>query len=131
MRQPLQPGRRLIVVALTLVADIVLAVLLFLGIAVDRIGREGFRSASVSPAEFRDWLIILACWGVVMVTIAVAGLLRGRPGIALLQALVMPIVLVCWAPTFERGWHESHRVRPQPAPSTPVNPCVHGNCPGG
>jgi len=71
MNTPSRPGSGWGGIVLTFVADILLAGLLFVGIAVVRIGQEGFRSTLVSPGEFRDWLIVLTLWGVVMAAIAV------------------------------------------------------------
>jgi hypothetical protein len=118
-------------VALTFFGDALLAGALLLAIGADQIGRQGFASDLVSAAEFRDWLLILAGWGTVMTAIAVAGLIRRRPEIAVLQAAAIVVVLALFAPTLTRGRQESHPAPPAP-PTTAVTPyCPHGNCPGG
>jgi hypothetical protein len=129
MTQSPRPRPRLAVIALAFLADIVLGFLLFFAIGMDRFGREGIRSSWVSAAEFRDWLVIFGCWGLVMATIAVVGALHDRPEILGLQVVVALLVLVGSAPILARGWHESHPVEPDPTPVQTY--CLPRECPGG
>lgn len=120
--------RRFLVASLVFLGDVLLAGLMLLVIGFDRLRWEGFVSTPVSSGEFRDWLIILGCWAVIMVATAVLGMVRRRPGIAGLQVVVALIVLVCWVPLLRTGWRESHPAQPV---TTGYPPCAHGNCPGG
>jgi hypothetical protein len=125
-------------VVAALFVDAICAFLLFVAIVWDRLAREGIRShLGMAKAEFRDWLIILACWGLSMVAVAVVGLVRNRDEVVLTQVLVVLVVLACWEPTFQRGWDATHVSRPEPTISPQQGngwqPCFggHGDCPGG
>jgi hypothetical protein len=120
-----------------LLVDVVCAIALFLAIAWDRLAREGFRSAPVTAAEFREWLVAFAGWGLVMAAVAVVGLVLERPEVVITQILVIPVVLACWTPFLRQGWNGIQVTRQAPpvdAPPTTGGPwCFggHGDCPGG
>ena len=120
---------RVLTAAGVLLADALLTFLMLVAIFVDSFSRRGFRNLPVSPEEFRDWVIILLCWGLLMAAIAVLALRRGRLEIAALQVVAALVVLILVTPTFRRVHQES---RPPTVPPAPVAPyCLHGNCPGG
>jgi hypothetical protein len=123
------PWRRVAHGVLVLLADAVLAGAALLAFVADAIGRQGFASSGVTAAQSRDWLIILAGWAAIMTAVAVTGLVRRRPEIAVLQAAVVVAVVVALGPAVMHGWRTSHPRPARPAPVTPY--CPHGNCPGG
>jgi hypothetical protein len=85
-------------------------------------------------AEFTTWIIIFACWTLLMAVPAV-GLGHRRPEFVAVQVLVGVTVLALWTPTVHAGWHDLHVPSGSTThPPVPPHPCtghLANPCPGG
>lgn len=129
------PWARLGGVLLLLVADGLLALALVFAIGWDRIAAHGFRPGLTTHAEFTAWIVIFACWTLLMAVPAAVGLGRRRAEFVAVQVLVGVTVLAFWIPTVRAGWHDLH-VQSGPTSDLPVapHPCTGhaaNPCPGG